>query len=220
MAGLGAGLEILERDVGEGPVFSPTGIGAVEQLGVFEMKIYAVSSLWIVALIFFGGPLAGEDFVPTPYTAEQIRDAWVEGFEVTTRSRSAVGEIFTLTRVIAWSEVGFGMVEIELDAQGRPMERDPDVISGTWVELRDHARFPAASASRARAVWDTPLGRLAGWLYRVEDEEDATEFFFADDHPGPPVVSRRLGEGLDGFVAEQVAREIRLQTESPEPSGR
>jgi hypothetical protein len=69
-----------------------------------------------------------EEYLPTPYTTEEIRDAWVEGFEVTTRTRSAVGEMLTLTRVVAWSEVGFGMVEIELDAQGRPMEGEPDTV--------------------------------------------------------------------------------------------
>jgi hypothetical protein len=47
-----------------------------------------------------------------------------------------------------------------------------------------------------------------------------TEFFFADGMPGPPVVYRREGEGLEGFIAEQISREIRPQTESPESPGR
>ena len=80
--------------------------------------------------------------------------------------------------------------------------------AGTWEELRLHARFPAARASRQRAERDTPLGTFAGWLYRVQGEEGITELFFADDLPGPPVIYGRQGEGLDGFLAEQVKREV------------
>lgn len=100
-----------------------------------------------------------EEFLPTPYSAEEIRDAWVEGFEVTTRTRSAEGEIYSRTRVVAWSEEGFG--------------------------------------------------RLEGWLYRVQGDDGITELFFADGLPGPPVLFGRHGEGLDGFVAEQIKREVR-----------
>jgi hypothetical protein len=129
--------------------------------------------------------------------------------EVTTRRRSAAGETYSLTRVETWSEKGFAMVEREVDAQGRPAPGAGGVhYAGTWEELRLHARFPAATASRERAERDTSLGTLAGWLYRVQGEDGVTEFFFADDLPGPPVIYGRQGEGLDGFIAEQVKRQV------------
>lgn len=158
-------------------------------------------------LTLLGAPLATEEYLPTPFSAEEIRDVWVEGFEVTTRTRSAEGEVYSRTRVIAWSEDGFGMVEIQVDEQGRPQERNVSQYTGTWDELRSHALFPVSIASRERAERETPLGHLEGWLYRVRGGEGTTEFFFADDFPGPPVVYRRQGEGLDGFVAEQILRE-------------
>ena len=162
-----------------------------------------------VLLVFLPLVVAAEEYLPTPYTAEQIRDAWVEGFELMTRKRSAGGETYTLTRVFAATEDRFSMYEVEVDKNGRPKTQGQKArYNGTWVELRDHARFPAARASRERAEWDTPLGNLEGWLYRVEGEGGMTEFFFADDLPGPPVVYRRQGDGLDGFVAEQVSRRV------------
>lgn len=149
------------------------------------------------------------EYLPTPYTAEEIRDAWVEGFEVTTRTRSAAGETYSQTRVVAWTEKGFAIVDKELDAQGRERPGAGGThYSGTWEELRLHARFPASSATREREVRETPLGQLEGWLYKVQGEEGLTEFFFADNLPGPPVVYSREGHGLDGFVAEQIERRV------------
>jgi hypothetical protein len=79
--------------------------------------------LLVIALLPLGAAsIEGQEaeYLPTPYTADEIRDAWVEGFEVTTRTRSAAGETFSRTRVEAWSEKGFAMVEREVDSQGRP----------------------------------------------------------------------------------------------------
>ena len=164
--------------------------------------------LLLLALIPLAIPLvAEEEFLPTPYTAEQIRDAWVQEFEVTTRPRSAAGEVYSRTTVEAWTEQGFAMSEITVDDQGRPAPGEEVAhYTGTWEDLRDHAKFPVSTATRARADRDTPLGHLEGWLYRVQGAKGVTEYFFADDLPGPPVVYRREGEGLEGFVAEQVLR--------------
>ena len=176
------------------------------------MKRPPSSRFWLL-LALLVVPLAADEILPTPYTAEEVRDAWVEGFEVTTRTRSAEGEIYSRTRVIAWSETGFGLVEIQVDERGRPLKRDVSRYTGTWEELRAHALFPVSRASRERTEWDTPLGQLEGWLYLVRGEEGTMEFFFADDLPGPPVVSRRQGEGLDGFIAEQISREVKPSEE-------
>jgi hypothetical protein len=101
------------------------------------------------------------------------------------------------------------MVEKEVDAQGRAAPGAGGThYTGTWEELRLHARFPASRATRERHERETSLGRLEGWLYKVRSEEGVTEFFFADDLPGPPVIYGRQGEGLDGFIAEQVKREV------------
>lgn len=169
------------------------------------------TSLLVVAFLLSPvAALAEEEFLPTPYTADEIRDAWVAGFEVLTRTRAAAGVVYSLTRVVQSSDEGFTMVEVEATESGRAKEgADPTRYSGTWDELRDHARFPTSRATRQRTERDTPLGRLEGWLYLVEGDDGVTEFFFADGLAGPPVVYRRQGAGPSDFVSEQMSRSVR-----------
>ena len=69
-----------------------------------------------------------------------------------------------------------------------------------------------ASAIPRTDSCETPLGRLAGWLYIVEDEEQGarSEFFFARSLPGAPVWAR-VTNG-DEIVMEMVQID-RRQTE-------
>ena len=167
------------------------------------MKIPILSCIGAMLLIV---PSTAEDYLPTPYTAEQIRDAWQVGFEVTTRTQSADGLVFSRTKVLEWSEEGFRMSDRAVSEAGVPTDEEVSYYSGSWAELRDHARFPVAKSSRERVQRDAPLGNLEGWLYRVQGEDSESEFFFADGLPGPPVVYRQIGPDGGGFVAEQVAR--------------
>jgi hypothetical protein len=155
-------------------------------------------------LAWLGG--GTEEFLPTPYTAEEIRDAWRVGFEVTTRVRAAEGETYSRTRVLEWTEEGFRMSEQAVDAAGASAGDEESFYSGTWVELRDHARFRTSSATRERVERDTPLGRLEGWIYRVRSDDGESEFFFADGLPGPPVDYAKTRAGENVFIAEQVSR--------------
>ena len=41
----------------------------------------------------------------------------------------------------------------DLDLDGRPLMEPLQAPKATWEELQSHARFPAASADRARARW-------------------------------------------------------------------
>ncbi|MEZ5330878.1 MAG: hypothetical protein R2991_02235 [Thermoanaerobaculia bacterium] len=148
-------------------------------------------------------PAAAEDFLPTPYTAEQIRDAWREGRRVTMRMETPSGTTVTRTTVVGWSAEAAEVAEETLDAAGDPVG-EPEVTTSRWTELRDHARFPADRASRVRERRETPLGELEGWLYRVEGGDGGvSEFFFADAYPGPPVVFGHTENGASTFEAVQ-----------------
>ena len=151
-------------------------------------------------------PSTAEDYLPTPYTAEQIRDAWQVGFEVTTRTQTVDGLAYSRTKVLEWSEEGFRMSDRAVSEGGTPLDDVVSYYSGTWAELRDHARFPVATTARQRLNRDTPLGNLEGWLYRVRGEDGESEFFFADGLPGPPVVYRKSIGDKDEILAEQISR--------------
>jgi len=144
---------------------------------------------------------------PTPFSAEQIRDAMPPGLVL--ELRRVAGDSRTLERWTVLSADAEG-TEIEfatLDPAGAVIG-EPRVSRSGWVELRDHASFPAAHTSREEVVRDTALGKLDGWLYTVEDPEAGTvsRFFFARSLPGAPV-EMRVTRGEE-IVAEmtQVSR--------------
>lgn len=142
-----------------------------------------------------------------PFTAEEIRDEWVEGFTVVLR-RWTPAE----SRSERWTVVGADAegAEIEyalLDPDGRVIGA-PTVARSTWIELRDHASFPAATATREWVERETPLGTLEGWAYRVSEEgSDATsELFFAASLPGAPVRMSTTEHGETVLALEQIER--------------
>lgn len=142
-----------------------------------------------------------------PFTAEEIRDEWVPGLRLLMRRSSA--EATTIER---WTVVAADLegVEIEYATIGEDgsVEGEPSVNRSSWIELRDHASFPAAHSTREWVARSTGLGEFEGWLYRVADPAAATvqEFFFVPSLPGAPVQMRILEGEATIFELEQTAR--------------
>lgn len=148
-----------------------------------------------------------------PFSAEQIRDEWVPGLRLLMR-RTFPEE----TRVERWTVITAddegADIEYATIADDGSVVGEPQVARSTWVELRDHASFPAAHSTREWVARSTQLGEFEGWLYRVDEEGAATsqEFFFVPELPGAPVVMRILEGDATVFELEQTAR-LRPQTE-------
>ena len=145
--------------------------------------------------------------LPTPFTAEQIRDEWVVGFEVVMRRNGPEGEFLERWRVVDADLETVSIEGVVVDALGEPIG-EPLVGRSGWTELRDHAAFPAERGIRIRDHRSTALGSFDGWLYVIQDEdgEGATRYFFADALPGAPVqVEAVVGEHSE-TVLEQIER--------------
>ena len=101
-------------------------------------------------------------------------------------------------------------VEIEYAtiADDGSVEGDPSIARSSWVELRDHASFPATHSTRDWVSRETALGDFEGWLYRVAEPGAAVvnEFFFVPELPGAPVQMRSLEGDETVFELEQTAR--------------
>jgi hypothetical protein len=145
--------------------------------------------------------------LPTPFSAEEIRDEWIEGFQLIIERRSPSEERLERWTVMNVDEDGAVIEYAEIDAFGI-LCGEPIVKRSTWRELRDHASFPADRASRERVVRTTPLGDLDGWLYTVRDDESSTvtQFFFASALPGAPVEMEMLEDGKMLLALEQLER--------------
>lgn len=137
-------------------------------------------------------PAAAVATLPTPYTAEAIRAANPPGtrlrMRVETYGRPAV---LRETAFIAGDETRATMEGRLLAATGEAIA-PVTTSTATWTELRDHAAFPAAAASRERTTVDVAAGSFEAWRYDVRGDEagagTTTSYWFADDRPGPPVL--------------------------------
>lgn len=149
----------------------------------------------------------GEERLPTPYSADEIRDEWVEGFTVEMLRTVPDGEVRERWAVVAADDDGVDIRFNALDADGQPAGEGV-VRHSSWEELRDHASFPADRAERERSTRETPLGVLDGWLYTVHDPDagTVTRFFFADSLPGAPVWMEVTRDGEPELTLEQVKR--------------
>jgi len=142
-----------------------------------------------------------------PFSAEEIRDEWVPGFRLLMR-RSYPER----TRVERWTVVSADDEGVEIEyatiLDDGSVEGEPTIARSGWVELRDHASFPAAHSTREWVSRETALGDFEGWLYRVAEPGAAVvnEYFFVPTLPGAPVQLRTLEGDATVFELEQTAR--------------
>ena len=99
------------------------------------------AALVLLLTVSIAAASGAEEFVPTPYTAEQIRDEWQEGLEIVTHDTTPDGETWSRTTVREWSTDSVVFSAQQLDEGLEPVGEEK-VGSATWVELQNHARFP------------------------------------------------------------------------------
>ena len=141
-----------------------------------------------------------------PFTADEIRDEWVEGFRLLIRRTTPEGASVERWTVVSADNEGAEIEYATLDADSNVKESA--VRRATWVELRDHASFPAATATREWVTRSTGLGTYDGWLYRVTrgDGTAIEEYFFVPSLPGAPLEMTILDGDKTVFTLEQTAR--------------
>lgn len=121
----------------------------------------------------------GPGLLPTPFTADEIRDATGSGRLIRLRLEGPDGPL--ADHVNRFSET---------DAEGATLDRwaaaDPKAVVSsrvTWVELQGHAAFDAATTSVSTLSLSSPLGELTCRRYDTDDGV----FWFSIAHPGMPV---------------------------------
>ncbi len=161
-----------------------------------------------------GGPSAAgpsaapPELLPRPFTAEQIRDEWVPGLTLVMHTRTPDGETWERWTVVSADADGAEIEFAQIDAEGNATG-EPRLGRSSWIELRNHANYPAAAATREEVTRDTALGSLEGWLYKVGDAASGnqTEVFFANSYPGAPLEMRAVKDGTMVLELAQVERQ-------------
>ncbi len=143
-----------------------------------------------------------------PFSSEQIRDEWVAGLTILMQTQAPQGGALERWVVLSTDEEGAEIEFTQVDQDGKPAG-EPRLARSTWEDLRNHASFPAASATREELTMETALGELDGWLYKVRNDAagTVTEYFFAKSLPGAPVMMRVMNNGQPVMQLAQIERQ-------------
>ena len=170
----------------------------MKHLAIFGVALAALVSSSCNATAAFDSADSGGDAPwpatgrgPTPYSAEQIRDAYPSGtvsrMRIATESESD-GVVVQVTQFVGSDAVGTTIREF--------FERDGERVSTvsnqrvSWVQLREHARFDAATTTRSVAAVTVPAGSYQCLLFEWRDpahQDLVLRLYFAHGLAGPPV---------------------------------
>lgn len=149
--------------------------------------------------------------LPTPFSAEQIRQGMPQGVVIRLETSAPSG---VLSRdewsVVASDAAGVEIRYTSFSGEGKAIggsEQKRD----TWAALQDHARFPRERATRERATFTSALGTFEGWKYVVTEADDAgsvrtSTYWFADALPGAPLRMVVADGAVEVVRMEQVSR--------------
>lgn len=144
---------------------------------------------------------------PTPYTADQIRDAMPVG----THIRYALSGGGAPPMVMDWSVTAHTDAQMTMrtliqDATGATVDDQGDATHG-WEELRLHGAFPAAKTTRSEATTTVAAGTWPTLVYVVQDVTEegmpvTATYHFAKDMAGPPILM--VVNAADGSVVQRM----------------
>lgn len=155
--------------------------------------------------------LAVLDTTPTPYTAEQLRDAIPVGTEMRFRLTMADGtKLISTTEFIAADAVNTTYRQTMRSEDGAVVA-GPTQSSAAWTELRDHAAFLLDKTQIEQLSVTTELGTFEAWLYTVHVDEEllgpkVQRYWFAKDLAGPPVLLTVEVDGQEVERMEMISR--------------
>ncbi len=139
---------------------------------------------------------------PTPFTADEIRDATKVGKAIRRRVDEVGEEPFHLvSRYVECDADGAVLERSRLALDGSPLG-EPQVNRMTWLDLQGHASFPAEVTTIESERIETAIGELDCLRYTVRDGTTDEIFWFAKDLPGMPI---QQATRTDGQVVSTVS---------------
>ena len=135
------------------------------------------------------------DHLPTPFSAAEIRDAFLPGREVRTLNLGAGSEPFVRVRRNVSADADGGVYEVWTETPDGVPITEREQGRSTWLELQEHASMPADSTRIDDVTIDVPMGRFEGRRYTRVTGDTVDTFWFAMSWPGAPVrIESRVGD--------------------------
>jgi hypothetical protein len=137
---------------------------------------------------------------PTPFTTEQIRDSMPPGTHVRLRTEVEGMPTTIADWTVTVTDEATVTIEYVIEDEAGTVLSGPESQTSDWVELRDHAAFPAAQTTVTQATVTVPSGTFDTQLYTVQATDDdgnpvTRRFHFSPELPGPPVQFEEEQEG-------------------------
>jgi len=149
------------------------------------------------------------DTLPTPFSAQQIREACAPGRSNTFRvERQGDDPYVARWEFVDGDEDGADSLRWTESLEGLRLEA-PSPSASRWSELQAHASYPASTTTIAVETIDIPAGRFECWVYTTELEgSEVARAWFAKDLPGPPVLVRSEVGGTIVFSSTLIRFEV------------
>lgn len=127
------------------------------------------------------------DLLPTPFSADEIRDGCPPGRSCRTLVEPAGGAAYVRVSRFGEHTADGCLYERWVESVDGVITGERTVSPVPWLALQRHAGFVAAMSTVAPERITTPLGDLDCLRYDVRDGADVTTFWFARSRPGMPV---------------------------------
>ena len=131
--------------------------------------------------------ILGPGLLPTPFTADEIREGCPDGRLIRLLVEVDGQEPFIRTNhFIDGDDEGSTLESQRLALDGTPIS-DRESTRVTWRQLQAHASFPADTTTRTEETLDIEIGSLECLRYTAVDGSEVSTFWFARSMPGMPV---------------------------------
>jgi hypothetical protein len=156
---------------------------------------------------------------PTPFTAEEIRNACPQGTAVVLR-RESMDQVVTVTHTFAKCDEEGADVELTVtNEEGKELGKQTKRSS--WKEMQEHASFPEPDTKITEETVEVPAGKFECLLYTVVQDTAGKRIrksmHFAKKLPGPPVKMVFEMDGKVQFTMTLVERKAAAPKDEKKP---
>jgi len=152
--------------------------------------------------------ILGPGLLPTPFSADEIRAGCPVGRTIRLLvEREGVEPSLRTNRFIAADDDGAIIESQRLTIGGEPIG-EPVADRSTWLQLQEHAAFPADRTTRTTTTVELPFGVLECLRYDMVEGDTTNTFWFARVAPGMPVKYQTVEAGRVTSTVTMTANEL------------
>lgn len=127
------------------------------------------------------------DHLPTPFTADEIRDNFEPGRTVRSLIVTAGAEPYVRVMRVVFADAEGGEHESWTETPDGRVLTEPEGGRSTFLELQAHASMPADATRIDEEAIDIPAGRYECLRYTRTIGDEVDTFWFAKVAPGAPM---------------------------------